>query len=103
MESIGKELLKVAQAVALLLLFSSIAITTATAQESAPSLQTVLTRYAGATRTSPTTDEELARRLFRRGNTYSNLERHEEAIEEFEQCIAADPNFAEGYRNLANT
>lgn len=73
------------------------------AQEGATSLQAVLSRYAGATRNSPTTDAELARRLFRRGNTYSNLERYEEAIEEFEQCIAADPNFAEGYRNLANT
>jgi len=66
-------------------------------------LQSVLARYAGATRTAPTVDRELAQRLFRRGNTYSNLERYDQAIEEFRESIAADPNFAEAYRNLANT
>ena len=47
-------------------------------------------------------DTELAERMFRRGNVYSNLERHEEAIEEYRKAIAADPNFAEAIRNLAN-
>lgn len=66
-------------------------------------LQQVLSRYAGATRNAPVVDAELAQRLFRRGNTYSNLERYEQAIEEFEASIVADPTFAEAYRNLANT
>ena len=103
MGSISKELLKTAGTVAVLVLASGLPVNTADAQDVDYSLQTVLVRYAGATRSSPTVDEELARRLFRRGNTYSNLERYDEAIEEFEQCVAADPNFAEGYRNLANT
>lgn len=73
------------------------------AQDGQPSLQEVLTRYAGATANSPTVDRELAQRMFRRGNTYSNLERHEEAVDEFEKAVAADPGFAEAHRNLANT
>jgi tetratricopeptide (TPR) repeat protein len=76
---------------------------TAQSQDAPPSLQTVLTRYAGATGNAPTVDQELAQRMFRRGNTYSNLERHEEAIEEFEKAVTADPGFAEAHRNLANT
>lgn len=55
---------------------------------------------------APTTgaavDTELAARMFRRGNVYSNLERYEEAIEEYRKAIAADPNFTEAVRNLAN-
>lgn len=96
----GRELILLA---ALLAIFSTLTGNPAAAQGNEADLQAVLSRYAGATRNAPTVDEELARRLFRRGNTYSNLERHEEAIAEFEQCVAADPNFAEGYRNLANT
>jgi len=103
MRVIRKELLKVTMTVTLLVLAGGLPAVQVAAQVSETSLQTVLSRYAGATRSSPTVNEELARRLFRRGNTYSNLERYDEAIEEFEQCIAADPNFAEGFRNLANT
>lgn len=88
--------------VVLALLAAALPMDSATAQDSDISLRTALSRYAGATRNSPTVDAELARRLFRRGNTYSNLERYDDAIEEFEQSVAADPNFAEGYRNLAN-
>ncbi len=55
---------------------------------------------------APTTgaavDTELAARMFRRGNVYSNLERYEEAIDEYRKAIAADPNFTEAVRNLAN-
>ena len=47
-------------------------------------------------------DTELAARMFRRGNVYSNLERYEEAIEEYRKAIAADSNFVEAIRNLAN-
>lgn len=74
-----------------------------TADAPAMTLEQVLARYEGATRNAPTVDAELAQRLFRRGNTYSNLERHDQAIEEFQQAVVADPNFAEAYRNLANT
>jgi tetratricopeptide (TPR) repeat protein len=47
-------------------------------------------------------DPELAQRHFRRGNTYNNLERYDDAIEEYQLSITADPNFAESVRNLAN-
>ena len=50
----------------------------------------------------PVIDTELAARMFRRGNVYSNLERYEEAIEEYRKAIAADPNFLDAIRNLAN-
>lgn len=53
--------------------------------------------------TGPTIDTELAQRLFRRGNTYSSLERYEDAIEEYRQAIVADPGFADAIRSLANT
>lgn len=50
----------------------------------------------------PVIDTELAARMFRRGNVYSNLDRYDEAIEEYRKAVAADPNFAEAIRNLAN-
>ena len=65
----------------------------------------VLERYdnLAVERTGPTIDANLARKLYRRGNTYSNLQRYEEAIEEYRRAISADPGFAEAIRNLANT
>jgi tetratricopeptide (TPR) repeat protein len=54
-------------------------------------------------RVGPTIDAELAQKLLRRGNTYSNLERYDEAIEEYRKAISADPNLVEAIRNLANT
>jgi tetratricopeptide (TPR) repeat protein len=48
------------------------------------------------------TASELAQRHYRRGNTYNNLERYDEAIEEYRLAVAADPNLADAYRNLAN-
>ncbi|HBX38546.1 MAG TPA: hypothetical protein DEG76_15220 [Pseudohongiella sp.] len=48
------------------------------------------------------TSSELAQRHYRRGNTYNNLERYDEAIEEYRLAVAADPNLADAYRNLAN-
>ena len=65
----------------------------------------VLDRYSNLniTREGPTIDADLARKMFRRGNTYANLERHEEAIEEYRKAISADPNFMEAIRSLANT
>lgn len=69
-------------------------------------LACVISAVALAQDPAPTTgaavDTELAARMFRRGNVYSNLERYEEAIEEYRKAIAADPNFVEAVRNLAN-
>lgn len=48
------------------------------------------------------TDTELAIRHYRRGNTYNNLERYDEAIEEYRLSVAADPEMLDSYRNLAN-
>ncbi len=75
----------------------------AQAQDSGASA--VLERYdnLSLTREGATIDRELAQKMFRRGNTYSSLERHEEAIEEYRKAISADPNFVEALRNLANT
>ena len=72
-------------------------------QDSATS--NVLNRYGNLdiTREGPTIDAELAQKMFRRGNTYSNLQRYEEAIEEYRKAISADPNYSDAIRNLANT
>lgn len=65
---------------------------------------TVLERYGNLNvqRSGATIDAELARKMLRRGNTYSNLQRYDEAIEEYRKAISADPNLAEALRNLAN-
>ena len=65
----------------------------------------VLERYGGLNveRTGPTIDADLAQKLFRRGNTYSNLQRYDDAIKEYRSAISADPNFSDAIRNLANT
>lgn len=65
----------------------------------------VLQRYGNLDieRTGPTIDAELARKYLRRGNTYSNLERFEEAIDEYRKAVSADPNLTDAIRNLANT
>ena len=65
----------------------------------------VLERYGNLDieRTGPTIDADLAQKYYRRGNTYSNLQRHEEAVEEYRKAISADPSFSEAIRSLANT
>ena len=65
----------------------------------------VLQRYGDLDieRTGPTIDAELGKKYLRRGNTYSNLERFEEAIDEYRKAISADPSLADALRNLANT
>lgn len=65
----------------------------------------VLQRYGNLDieRTGPTIDAELAQKYLRRGNTYSNLERFEEAIDEYRKAVSADPNLSDALRNLANT
>lgn len=64
-----------------------------------------LQAQTGATtqeRAAASTRSELAQRHYRRANTYNNLERYDEAIEEYRLAVAADPNMADAYRNLAN-
>ena len=65
----------------------------------------VVERYGNLNveRTGPTIDAQLALKYYRRGNTYSNLERYDEAIAEYRKAISADPNLADAIRNLANT
>jgi tetratricopeptide (TPR) repeat protein len=65
----------------------------------------VLQRYGNLDieRIGPTIDAELGQKYLRRGNTYSNLERFEEAIDEYRKAISADPSLADAIRNLANT
>lgn len=74
----------------------------ALAQDSATG--NILERYGNldVERSGATIDTELARKMLRRGNTYLNLERYEEAIEEYRKAISADPNLQEALRNLAN-
>lgn len=77
--------------------------TASIAQDDGPA--SVLQRYGNLDieRTGPTIDAELGQKYLRRGNTYSNLERFEEAIDEYRKAISADPNLADAIRNLANT
>ncbi|MFT6093982.1 MAG: tetratricopeptide (TPR) repeat protein [Pseudohongiellaceae bacterium] len=65
----------------------------------------VLNRYGNLEieRVGPTIDAALAQKLLRRGNTYSNLERYDDAVDEYRKAISADPNLLEAVRNLANT
>lgn len=93
--------LKFARSIAALLLLGISAFSSG--QDGAAS--NVIDRYSNLdlTREGPTIDAELARKMYRRGNTYANLERHEEAIEEYRKAISADPNFTEAIRSLANT
>ncbi|MCB1648888.1 MAG: tetratricopeptide repeat protein [Pseudomonadales bacterium] len=60
----------------------------------------VFTRAQTAGRSAA--DTELAERHYRRGNTYNNLERYDEAAKEYELSLAADPDYSESIRNLAN-
>lgn len=91
------------KAVVMSLLLAGGALPSALAQDSGASA--VIERYdnLSLTREGPTIDRELAQKMFRRGNTYSSLERHEEAIDEYRKAISADPNFEDAIRNLANT
>ena len=54
---------------------------------------TVIDRYGNLDieRAGPTIDANLAQKLYRRGNTYSNLQRYTEAIEEYRRAISANP------------
>ncbi len=65
----------------------------------------VLDRYGNLSieRIGPTIDSAMAQKYYRRGNTYSNLERYQEAIDEYRKAVSADPSFSDAIRNLANT
>ncbi|CAN0407216.1 unnamed protein product [Discosporangium mesarthrocarpum] len=85
-----------------LILASLISVAPAIAQDTGTG--NVLERYGNldVERSGATIDAELARKMLRRGNTYSNLQRYDEAIAEYRKAISADPNLAEALRNLAN-
>ncbi len=74
-----------------------------TAQSGSAASDTI-NRYGGLNveRAGDTIDAELGQTHYRRGNTYSNLERYDEAIAEYQLAVTADANFADSYRNLAN-
>jgi tetratricopeptide (TPR) repeat protein len=90
---------------ALLALCATLLISAPLAAQTDSSASTLINRYGNLDieRNGPTIDAELAQKLYRRGNTYSNLERYDEAIEEYRKSISADPNFGDAIRNLANT
>lgn len=73
-------------------------------QDGGSATSTAIGRNGGLNlpRNGATIDPELAQKHYRRGNTYSNLERLDEALEEYQLAITADPNFDDTYRNLAN-
>ena len=96
--------IKALQALAYLSVVPLLALSgTAYSQDSAAG--NLLDRYGGLDieRVGPTIDRDLAQKMFRRGNTYSNLQRYEEAAAEYRKAISADPNYVEAIRNLANT
>lgn len=85
-------------------LFRAMLLTLGAALLAAPASNSIA-QPVGATvqeRAAASTSSELAQRHYRRANTYNNLERYEEAIEEYRLAVAADPNLADAYRNLAN-
>ena len=76
----------------------------ALAQGTGSSAADSISRYGNLNveRSSAVIDPELGQTHYRRGNTYNNLERFEEAIAEYQLAITADPIFADSYRQLAN-
>ena len=87
----------------LLLTFLPLALTSHNAKSQPDS--SALERYGNLDieRVGPTIDAALAQKLLRRGNTYSNLKRYDDAADEYRKAISADPNLMEAVRNLANT
>jgi len=86
-----------------LLTFMPLALTSHNAKSQPDS--SALDRYGNLDieRVGPTIDAALAQKLLRRGNTYSNLKRYDDAADEYRKAISADPNLMEAVRNLANT
>ncbi len=76
----------------------------ALAQDSNSAVADSISRYGNLNveRSSGVIDPELGQKHYRRGNTYNNLKRFDEAIAEYQLAITADPTFADSYRQLAN-
>lgn len=76
----------------------------ALAQSSSSTVADSISRYGNldVERSSGVIDPELGQKHYRRGNTYNNLQRFDEAIAEYQLAITADPTFADSYRQLAN-
>lgn len=66
------------------------------------SLPAVAQQGGSSANDNPNVDTELAIRHYRRGNTYNNLERFEDALEEYRLSVAAHPEFLDSYRNMGN-
>jgi len=77
---------------------------TVLAQDGGTAAADSINRYGNLNvqRSTATIDPQLAQKHYRRGNTYSNLDRLDDAIKEYQLAVTADPNFADSYRNLAN-
>lgn len=76
----------------------------ALAQDASAAVTDSISRYGNLNveRNSGVIDPELGQKHYRRGNTYNNLKRFDEAIAEYQLAITADPTFADSYRQLAN-
>ncbi|MDO9316797.1 MAG: tetratricopeptide repeat protein [Gammaproteobacteria bacterium] len=76
----------------------------AVAQSASSAAADSISRYGNLNveRSSGVIDPELGQKHYRRGNTYNNLKRFDEAIAEYQLAITADPTFADSYRQLAN-
>ncbi len=55
-----------------------------------------------SSRSASSNDTDLAIRHYQRGNTYNNLGRYEDAIEEYRLSVAAHSEFLDSYRNMGN-
>jgi tetratricopeptide (TPR) repeat protein len=98
-------MIKAASPLVLLILIALMPLTFVSHSAKSQSDNSVLNRYGNLEieRVGPTIDAALAQKLLRRGNTYSNLERYNDAVDEYRKAISADPNLMEAVRNLANT
>lgn len=90
--------------VALVVLAGVHSMESALAQDSNSAVAESISRYGNLNveRSSGVIDPELGQKHYRRGNTYNNLQRFDEAIAEYQLAITADPTFADSYRQLAN-
>ncbi|GJM13865.1 MAG: hypothetical protein DHS20C12_22680 [Pseudohongiella sp.] len=99
------KLFQVASRASITLVAAALLVASAMSNAQDDGAASVIQRYGNldVERTGPTIDAELAQKYLRRGNTYSNLERFDEAIDEYRKAVSADPNLSDAIRNLANT
>lgn len=57
---------------------------------------------SSSSRSASASNTELAIRHYQRGNTYNNMGRHQDALEEYRLSVAADNEFLDSYRNMGN-